>query len=85
MGETEMKRSQHWFGVAAGLSLLFVLLNPAPLVAAQQISSGNNNLGQFQVFTLYGGVTVAGVGLRRVLVAFGSGVLATSHLARLDN
>ena len=36
---------------------MFVLLNPAPLVAAQQISSGNNNLGQFQVFTLYGGGT----------------------------
>jgi hypothetical protein len=62
-----------------------VMLNPSPLVAAQQISIGNNNLGQFQVFTLYGGVTVAGVGLRGVLVAFGSGVLATSHLARLDN
>jgi hypothetical protein len=61
-----MKRSRHWFRVAVELSLLLVLLNPAPWAAAQQISSGNNNLGQFRVFTLYGGVTVAGVGLRGV-------------------
>jgi hypothetical protein len=83
-----MKRPTNWLSVAAGLSLLLVMLNPSPLVAAQQISIGNNNLGQFQVFTLYGGVTVAGVGLRWALVAlltFGPGALATSHLARLDN
>ena len=61
-----MKRPTNWLTVAVGLSLLLVLLKPAPLAAAQQISSGNNSLDQFQVFTLVGGVTVAGVGLRAV-------------------
>jgi hypothetical protein len=61
IGETKMKRPTNWLTVAAGLSLLLVMLKPAPLAAAQQISSGNNSLDQFQVFTLVGGVTVAGV------------------------
>ncbi len=61
-----MKRLIHWLTIVVGLSLLFALIGPAPLAAAQQISSGNNILGQFQVFTLYGGVTIAGVGLRGV-------------------
>ncbi len=61
-----MKRLNHWLTIVAGLSLLIALLGHAPLAAAQQISSGNNALGQFQVFTLYGGVTDAGVGLRGV-------------------
>ena len=61
-----MKRPTNWLTVATGLSLLLVMLKPAPLAAAQQISSGNNSLDQFQVFTLVGGVTVAGVGLRGV-------------------
>jgi hypothetical protein len=61
-----VKRLTHWLTVVAGLALLFAMLKPAPLVNAQKISSGNNSLGQFQVFTLAGGVTVAGVGLRGV-------------------
>ena len=61
-----MKRLTHLLTIVTGLSLLFALLGHTPLAAAQQISSGNNSLGQFQVFTLYGGVTEAGVGLRGV-------------------
>ncbi len=69
-----MKRPTHWLTIAIGLSLLFTLIKPAPLATAQQVLSGNNNLGLFKLFTLAGGVTVAGVGLRGV----GSGAINLS-------
>lgn len=61
-----MKRLPHCLSIIVGLSMVFALLGNATLAAAQQTAGGNNNLGQFRVFTLYGGVTEAGVGLRGV-------------------
>jgi hypothetical protein len=61
-----MRRATYWLTIVTGLSLLFALLGHVPLATAQQMPSGNNSLEQFQVFTLNGGVTAAGVGLRGV-------------------
>ena len=61
-----MKRTTYWITIVTGLSLWFALLGHVPQATAQQMRSGNNSLGQFQVFTLKGGVTTAGLGLRGI-------------------
>jgi hypothetical protein len=71
-----MTQTKRYLPMLVGVALILALLgNPASAVA-QQMVSGNNSLGQFRVFTLHGGVTTAGVGLRGV----GSGELNLSGI-----
>ena len=57
-----MKRPINWLMIAAGLSLVFVMLEPARLApAAREISRGNTSRGQLQVFNGVGGLASASI------------------------
>jgi hypothetical protein len=55
-----------WLTVLIFIALLAAMFGSTHSVTAQEIFDGNNTLGQSFVYTLTGGVTVAGVGLRGV-------------------
>ena len=64
--EIFVNRASTWLTVLIFLALFAAMFGSTPSVAAQEIFDGNNSLGQSYVYTLTGGVTVAGVGLRGV-------------------